>query len=114
LNSSDMYSPWAFAVAEEILTRLPEVEWLTTTTHVRYLPATTRFALGWIQQESTFWRRSLWERAGAQAGKDYPLAGDFELWARFFQPADLYAVETRSEAFVFTASRRAAATGWTT
>jgi hypothetical protein len=43
----------------------------------------------------------LWERAGAQVGKDYPLAGDFELWARFFQHAELYAVETPLGGFRF-------------
>jgi glycosyltransferase involved in cell wall biosynthesis len=126
LNSDDIYCPWAFSVVDEILTQHPEVEWLTTTTQLRwdaagraaralhvpgyskagfwrgeYLPAKTRFALGWIQQESTFWRRSLWERAGAQVGKDYPLAGDFELWARFFQHAELYAVETPLGGFRF-------------
>ena len=39
----------------------------------------------YIQQESTFWRRTLWERAGSRMATEYKYAGDFELWMRFFQ-----------------------------
>lgn len=126
LNSDDLYCPWAFSVVREIFETFPQVQWLTTTMQIRwdaagraaralhvpgytragflrgeYLPAKGQFARGWIQQESTFWRRSLWEKAGAQVGKDYPLAGDFELWARFFEHAELYAVETPLGGFRF-------------
>ena len=44
----------------------------------------------WIQQESTFWTRSLWEKAGAKLRTDLQLAGDFELWLRFSRYAPLY------------------------
>lgn len=44
----------------------------------------------WIQQESTFWRRSLWEKAGGKMDTSLKLAGDFELWFRFFQHERLY------------------------
>ena len=50
--------------------------------------STTKF----IQQESTFWRRSLWEKAGGYISTDYRFAGDFELWMRFFQYEKLYNV----------------------
>jgi glycosyltransferase involved in cell wall biosynthesis len=43
-----------------------------------------------IQQESTYWRRELWERAGSAIADNYRLAGDFELWMRFFNYAELY------------------------
>ncbi len=46
----------------------------------------------WIQQESTFWRRSLWVQAGSEVNDALKLAGDFELWFRFFQSAKLYNV----------------------
>jgi len=49
---------------------------------------------GWIQQESTFWRRSLWDRAGGKIDISYRLAADFELWARFYRQAELYGVST--------------------
>lgn len=44
----------------------------------------------WIQQESTFWKRELWEVAGSKIDEDLKLAGDFELWFRFFQAEKLY------------------------
>lgn len=46
-----------------------------------------------IQQESTFWRRSLWERAGGFLRRDLDYAGDLELWLRFFRFAELYSVD---------------------
>lgn len=48
---------------------------------------------GPIQQESTFWRRSLWEKAGGFVSHEFGSAGDFELWARFYEHAELYGVE---------------------
>ena len=46
-----------------------------------------------IQQESTFWRRSLWEKAGGSLDLTFRLAGDFDLWARFFRHAPLYGLQ---------------------
>lgn len=43
-----------------------------------------------IQQESTYWRRGLWEKAGSRISTDYKYAGDFELWMRFFEFAVLF------------------------
>jgi glycosyltransferase involved in cell wall biosynthesis len=43
-----------------------------------------------IQQESTYWKRGLWDRAGAYISTDYHLAGDFELWMRFFKNGQLF------------------------
>lgn len=50
-------------------------------------------AAGTIQQESTFWRRSLWDRAGGYLSSDYGPAGDFELWCRFYDHAELIGVD---------------------
>jgi hypothetical protein len=119
LNSDDKYTPWAFSVITEIFSTYPEIEWLTTLYPLHWdekgraircsykggfnrhsflrganLPGRTWYARSWIQQESTFWRRSLWERAGGCLDTSLDLAGDFHLWARFFQHADLYAVST--------------------
>ncbi|MEK0450579.1 MAG: hypothetical protein RL088_2847 [Verrucomicrobiota bacterium] len=126
INSDDAYVPGTFTTVAEIFAQFPEVQWLTTTAQIRWdsegriarvlnvpgysrdaffagehLPLGRNFSVGWIQQESTFWRRSLWERAGAQIGAGYPLAGDFELWARFFKHAELYAVEVPLGGFRF-------------
>ncbi len=43
-----------------------------------------------IQQESTFWRKSLWDKAGGYLDTSYKVAFDMELWSRFFRHAELY------------------------
>jgi glycosyltransferase involved in cell wall biosynthesis len=55
--------------------------------------------VGYIQQESTFWKRSLWSKSGSCIRESYELAGDFDLWARFYKVSNLYAVETPLAAF---------------
>lgn len=52
-----------------------------------------------IQQESTFWRRNLWERSGATISTAYKYAGDFELWMRFYRHADLYITQAMIGSF---------------
>jgi glycosyltransferase involved in cell wall biosynthesis len=120
INSDDKYTPWALQVVGEIFASLPEVEWLTSGYPMlwdeqgravacyyrggyncqsffrgEYLPPSAgRKARGAIQQESTFWRRSLWERVGGYVDASLRFAADFELWARFFQHAELYSVQT--------------------
>lgn len=116
LNADDQYLPWTFSVVAEVFAQFPEIEWLTTRWPLRwdrrgravrcaarrgysrasffrgaYVPEGQRDV---IQQESTFWRRSLWEKAGGRLDTSFPLGGDFELWARFFQHAELFAVDT--------------------
>lgn len=56
-------------------------------------PAVPRRNRELIQQESTFWRRSLWEKAGGLASQDFGSAGDFELWARFYRHAELIGID---------------------
>lgn len=117
LNSDDMYTPWALRVVGEVFQTFPEIEWLTTRYPLKWdvngnavqanryesltrsgflrgdhLPG--RDSWGSIQQESTFWRRSLWESAGGRVDASLSMAGDYELWARFFRHADLYVLST--------------------
>lgn len=117
LNSDDKYTPWALSVVADIFLTFPEVEWITSVYPIgwnekgqavgcRYyegfnrksffkggnLPGRDWYARGSIQQESTFWRRSLWERAGGYTDASLKFAGDFELWTRFYQHAELYGV----------------------
>jgi glycosyltransferase involved in cell wall biosynthesis len=54
---------------------------------------------GCLQQESTFWRRALWEKAGAYLSQDYGSAGDFELWCRFLRYAEPCGVATPLSGF---------------
>jgi glycosyltransferase involved in cell wall biosynthesis len=119
LNSDDQYTSWALSIVTEIFSAFPEIEWLTTLFPMRWdergravrcsprrgyskaaflagenLPMGDWYSEGCIQQETTFWRRSLWERAGGALDTRWKLAADFDLWARFFQHAELYAVDT--------------------
>lgn len=52
-----------------------------------------------IQQESTFWTRALWEKAGGKLDLDYSLAADFDLWMRFFAHEKLYFSHRQLAAF---------------
>jgi hypothetical protein len=55
-----------------------------------------RFLAGgnkYIHRDTTFWRRSLWERAGSSLQAEYGPAAEFELFLRFFRHARLYSVD---------------------
>lgn len=111
LNSDDLYTPWALETAARCFTDRLEVQWLTSlypmvhgTNGRTMLTPADPFnrelfykgvygrILPFIQQESTFWRRELWDATGATLDENLKLAIDTELWARFFKQADLYAV----------------------
>ena len=109
INSSDMYYPWTFSTVAEIFSQLPEVEWimgvpsqfdrdgqprLVGSVHGINVYDILAGDYRWIQQESVFWRRSLWERAGGRLDQTLRCAADFELWLRFFRSASLYGVGT--------------------
>ena len=116
LNSDDLHLPWTLQTVAWIFDTLPDVEWISTRYPMRVdeqgrtlatsfingfnKPAfmqgahsSNPWSLGWIMQEGTFWRRSLWERTGNYLDTQYKLAADFELWARFYQQAPLYGVD---------------------
>ena len=104
LNSDDLLIPKSLFVVAEVFARFPQVEWLTgvaTTidSNGRYIRSRKYrknmydYLVGdWavIQQESTFWRRSLWEVAGAGLDASLAVAHDSELWCRLFQYAEHY------------------------
>lgn len=109
INSDDMYHRNALYTVGEIFSRLPEVQWIQglptvideqdRTVLVKNFRKWSKyhFLLGdsdHVQQESTFWRRSLWEKAGATLNTSLRLAGDYELWMRFFEHARLHGLRT--------------------
>lgn len=119
LNSDDMYMPWTFSVVSEIFSKFPEIDWITSaypsfwnkncqSSGVGFaggynkrsfykggnLSGSYWYSRSFIQQESTFWRRSLWESAGHKIDDSMGYAGDFDLWARFYQHSDLYTVNS--------------------
>jgi len=115
LNSDDMYCPWALRTVASVFSQLQDIQWLTTLSPLLWdsegfcycadsIPgfAKRSFLNGsnipwdgpWtIQQESTFWRRSLWETTGG-LNLEYQLAADFDLWCRFYMQTDLYGLNS--------------------
>ena len=106
LNSDDIYFPWTLQTVAEIFASHPEVSWISShacaildqkgriVTADRKYNNKYSYLLGRhnVPQESTFWRSSLWERAGGYINEDYKLMVDGELWSRFFAHARLYNV----------------------
>jgi len=110
LNSDDMLHKGSLFVLANIFTDLPQVNWLqgrpteydetgmvtnsTDPISSRYHFYLKRYVNGsFIQQESTYWRRSLWDGCGAYISDEYKYAGDFELWMRFFSKDQLYCTQ---------------------
>ncbi|MDC0195978.1 glycosyltransferase [Gammaproteobacteria bacterium] len=125
LNTDDVYTPRALETVCQIFSQLPNVEWISTLNPVAIDPAgdifkirtiagfsrqafldgiyvgfnglNNPYASDFIQQESTFWKRSLWERLGSDPfyyyRTDNKQAGDFGLWSMFAAEADLYGIE---------------------
>ena len=110
LNSDDKYHANAFFLASYVFSCNPEIEWLTGR-HTNWdkdgqiidiNPSLQKYSrdqlmkmrnnVTWMQQESTFWRRSLWERAGAYIRSDLHYAGDYDLWLRFSRYVRVYSV----------------------
>jgi glycosyltransferase involved in cell wall biosynthesis len=112
INSDDKYHMGAFSIVAEVFSNFQEISWLTgiptiwdkygRCVKVNLSQLWSKYEMyakhyldkqNWIQQESTFWRRSLWKQSGARLDTSLKLAGDFELWLRFFRYAQLYTVE---------------------
>src|SRR5262245_9232080 len=107
LNSDDKYHDGALFAMAETFMQFPEVRWLTgvPTEYTEEGVAINRLTIPWaswsryrfltwdfqfVQQESTCWRRCLWDEAGATLDLGLKYAGDLELWARFFRHAPLH------------------------
>lgn len=113
LNSDDILLPKSLFVIAKIFQEHPEVEWLTgmaTTINQRGEIVNSKLRLkhiydflndDWkmIQQESTCWRRPLWEKTGGKLEGEKKWAFDTELWTRFFQQAIHYHAATLLGAF---------------
>lgn len=117
LNSDDLHTPWTLHTVGMLFARFPEVEWISSLFPLfwdgagqltgcepllgfsrramlagEFLPTAGHWSQGFIQQESTFWRRSLWERTGGALDTSRPLAADLDLWMRFSAQADCVGV----------------------
>ncbi len=113
INAGDYYSTHCLDVVSKCM-ELPRVEWLTGMavnytvsgsvfrTHVP--PPYSRRAIahgfhsgrgaaGFLQQESTFWRRELLSERDLEILPTYRLAGDAYLWRTLSRRANLFVVE---------------------
>jgi glycosyltransferase involved in cell wall biosynthesis len=108
ISATDMLHAGSLFVIGSVFRTFPQVEWITgrptgfsddgMAAEILKLRRWSRWAFlaganRYIQQESTFWRRSLWERAGGRVDDSRRNASDFELWVRFFRYARLYSVD---------------------
>lgn len=116
ISATDMLHQGSLRVVGSVFQAFPQVEWITglptgfneqgMTTRVGRPPrfSQKRFLAGanrYLQQESTFWKRSLWERAGGHVDASRRNASDFELWVRFFRHTRLYPVNTLNGGYRF-------------
>lgn len=116
--TGDLYEPGALRIIGQVFRQKSDVKWLTSLFKIKcdedgrelaryrvkgfnrraferglHTPrgrGATRYA---IQQQSTFWRRNLWQRCGVSMDASMKGAGDFELWSRFFLQSELYSLD---------------------
>lgn len=116
--ADDLYVAGALLTVGSIFREISEIEWLTSLHKVKideggsllshyrvegfskdsflkgyHNAGDSRSGQYCIAQQSTFWRRVLWERAGGNINKTYRFAGDYDLWARFYEITELYSVD---------------------
>lgn len=122
LNGDDVLLPGSLDLIASIFETFPEVEWLTgayVSIDESGRPVGVTMPSRWsrwhlitsaagraLPQESTFWRRSLWERSGGALDEDFPLAADFELWARFSRYASPTTIRAPLACFRHVAGQR--------
>ena len=113
LNADDKYYQSGVEVVVKTFKKYPEIEWVTgiPTLYdengliVRVGEPLFYFnkffkmglyrgdVLGWLQQESTFWKKSLWEKVNG-INNELKFAGDYDLWIRFSKYAHIYVIPT--------------------
>ena len=118
LNSDDIYFQGAIQNVVKTFNSLKDIEWVTgrkviinQNDQIIKIGCFRSFfrsfirrglyrgdAFGFISQESTFWKRSLFDKAG-YLNEKFQLASDFELWTRFAEYAKLYSLNTILGAF---------------
>jgi hypothetical protein len=106
--------PWAARLAGFVFSRLGQVQWLTSGTPLVWTPNQVAISAGLadgyakraffagrnlatspyyhfpIWRAGTVWTKSLWQMSGGRIAFPLSQAGDFELWTRFWEHADLY------------------------
>jgi glycosyltransferase involved in cell wall biosynthesis len=114
INSDDMYYKGSFSIVSEIFLNFKDINWimgipsfydeLGRTVHVSNFKRWSKFNYytkdyQWIQQESVFWRRDLWEKVEGRINTNIKLAGDLDLWLQFFRYDKLYTLNALLSGF---------------
>lgn len=119
LNSDDLLHPYALQTLSTVFNLFPEVEWVTGIPNSYNTEGSRvgfdqqpsayskqfiqkgfydikfgKYGFNWIQQESCFWKRSLWEKSGAKLRTDKKYAADFYLWQGFADHAELHLIKS--------------------
>lgn len=105
IGSDDMYHSKSFFTVAEIFSRFKNIKWLlgantlfdefNRTIEISKSRKFNRYDLlngdfKWIQQESCFWHRDLWDKIGSKLNTSLRLAGDFDLWVKFSRFEELH------------------------
>ena len=118
INSDDKLHPNSLNTVASIFTQRKQVKWVTGTPNMmnedglitcihpsppvfsqeKYLQKNYDFPT-FIQQEGTFWTREVWREAGSSLNATLAMAGDLELWTRFFRHASLYTLDVLTGCF---------------
>ena len=121
LGADDYYLPWTLSTVEAVFQYFPAVDWITGIPTLGFnggrlvwVPAVAPVyiqslirhgchrsgVLGFLQQESMFWRRSLWDKVGAASViRGYQAAGDYHLWRAFAKHMPLRTVSSTLAVF---------------
>ncbi|WP_421717201.1 glycosyltransferase family 2 protein [Arcobacter arenosus] len=119
INSDDILMPGALYSVNKTFSEIEDCHWVTgipsnlTADGIVYFGSQTHFKREYnkeeylnckspyaIQQESTFFSANLYKKTGG-ISTDYKLAGDYELWAKFFQYEKLNLINSYIGAFRF-------------
>lgn len=111
LNADDSYFPWTLRVVGKVFQNY-NIKWLCglpsfldeegLLTKIYNNPSAKpchairngwfrKNGYGFLQQESMFWRKELWEKSGGLDLK-YNLAADYKLWTKFATQAELWTI----------------------
>lgn len=119
LNADDIYFPWTLSTVSKVFSENNEISWIRgmpafldesgclSNIYNNISAAPKSFIkngwfregiYGFLQQESIFWKRGLWNKVNG-LNLNYRIAADFELWTRFAEHSELVSVGLPLAAF---------------
>jgi glycosyltransferase involved in cell wall biosynthesis len=119
LNADDIYFPWTLSMVAKVFSENNEISWIRgipafldesgclNNIYNNISAAPRNFIqngwfregiYGYLQQESIFWRKGLWQKANG-LNLTYTIAADYELWTRFAENSELVSIGLPLAAF---------------